>query len=281
LDTTVTAASDTERRTITISHTNKDGTLVTGTQREDGSREPLRAAQFKWSRRLGMWFMPQSRGRAARRGRIDQLAAGLRTAGFEVNVELEQYDPAAAFDAMQNAAGERTERLADRAHHQQQLGEARSPAGSDANERAAREHHDNAARAAEQSDAAVRQARRRENPVVMGRKMERLEAEERQLTRILQTATGDYAEQMRSRLTDVRAELAFLQTQIEQSGARKYAAADFKPGDLALVRGRWRKVKRVNRKTLAFETPYSWTDNYPYHEVTDRRATHKGHAAAA
>jgi len=265
LNTTATAAPDRQRRTITISHTNKDGTLVIGTQREDGSREPLRAAHFKWSRRLGMWFMPQSRGRAARRGRIDQLAAGLRDAGFEVNIEIEEYDAAAAFDALQNAAGERSERLADRAQHEQ-LGEAHSEPS------AAREPSDNVASAAERSNAAAREAKRRENPVVMGRKVERLQAEERQLTRILETATGDYAEQMRRRLTDVQADLKFLAEKIGQSGARKYAPEDFKPGDLALVRGRWAKVKRVNRKTLAVETPYSWTDNYPYHEVTARRA---------
>jgi len=158
LNTTATAAPDTQRRTITISHTNDDGTLVTGTQRGDRAREPLRAAHFKWSAQLGMWFMPQSRGCAVRRGRIDQLAAGLRDAGFEVKIEIDQYEPAAAFDALQNAAGERSERLADRAQHEQQLGEAHS----DPNERAAREHSDNAASAAERSDSAAREAKRRE-----------------------------------------------------------------------------------------------------------------------
>jgi len=116
----------------------------------------------------------------------------------------------------------------------------------------------------------------------MGRKVERLESEERQLTRILETATGDYAEQTHSRLTDVQADLKFLREKIEQSGARKYTPEDFKPGDLALVRGRWTKVKRVNRKTLAVETPYSWTDNHPYHEVTGRRAAdQQGEPASA
>ena len=226
--------------TITITHTNEDGTLVVGTERGDGSRDALRAARFRWSRSLGMWFMPQSRGRAARRARIDQLAGGLRDAGFDVEVQIEEYHPAAAFEALQGAATERSDRLAERAE--------------------------------ERSVAVARQAARRESPVVMGRKVERLEAEERSLKRILQTATGTYADRMRERHQEVQAEIAFLKDAIGQSGARQYTAAAFQVGDLARVRGRWREVARVNRKTLAFKTAYSWTDNYPYHEVTGRRA---------
>lgn len=226
--------------TITITHTNADGTLVQGTQRGDGSRDALRAARLRWSRSLGMWFMPQSRGRAARRARIDQLAAGLRDTGFDVEVQIEEYDPAAAFDALQTAAGERSDRLAGRAE--------------------------------EHSFAVARQAARRESPVVMGRKVERLEAEERSLKRILQSATGGYADRMRERHQEVRAEIGFLKEAIGQSGARQYTAADFQVGDHARVRGRWHEVARVNRKTLAFKTAYSWTDNYPYHEVTGHRA---------
>jgi hypothetical protein len=225
--------------TITITHTNEQGTLVAGTQRGDGSREALRAAHFRWSQRLGMWFMPQSRGRGARRARIDQLAAGLRAAGFKVRVDIETYDPAVAFDALQTAA-----------------------------------------RTGKRSDAATRQATRRENPVVMGRRAQRLEAEARRLTRILQTASGDYAENTQSRLNDVQADLTFLRAQIKRSGARQYTVADFKVGDLALVRGRWRKVKQVNPKTVAVETPYSWTDKYPYHEITDRRAADRSSECA-
>jgi hypothetical protein len=228
------------RDVISITHTNEDGTLVVGTKRGDGSRDALRAARFRWSRRLGMWFMPQSRGRAARRARIDQLAGGLRDAGFDVKVQIEEYDPATAFKALQGAASERSDRLAERAE--------------------------------KRSVAAGRQAARRESPIVMGRKVERLEAEERSLKRILQTATGTYADRMRERHQEVQAEIDFFKDAIRQSGARQYTAADFQVGDLARVRGKWREVARVNRKTLGLRTDYSWTDNYPYHEVTGRRA---------
>jgi hypothetical protein len=272
LNTTPTAApaSDTARQTITIRHTNDDGTLVTGTQREDGSREALRAGRLRWSRRLDAWFIPQSRGSAPRRERINQLASSLRDAGFHVNVEIEKYDPEATFDARQSAASDRSDRLADLAEREQKRGVERSQAAHDAF--AGIEHHQNATHAEERSTAAASAARRRENPVVMGRKVERLEAEERELKRILRTATGEYAERMRARQSEVQADISFLKERIEQSGAHQYTADDFNVGDQALIRGRWRTVKRVNAKSLSVETPYSWTDKYPYHEVTDRRS---------
>jgi hypothetical protein len=284
---------------ITISHTNEEGTLVEGTASGDGSRDALRAARFRWSRNLDAWFMPQSRGSAARRDRIDLLATGLREAGFTVMVEIAEYDPAAAFHARQEAGRQRGRRLDERAERERGLGEARDHAAHDAvagipvgqavaagrtedwhrntvgrsqgSMAAANEHHENAQSAAERADAARRQAARRESPVVMGRKVERMETEERSLTRKLATATGDYADRLKERLAVVQADLAFLRKATEETGARVFTKADFKRGDHALIRKTWRRVKKANAKTLAVETGYSWTDNYPYHEVTDRR----------
>jgi hypothetical protein len=284
---------------ITITHTNEDGTLVDGTTRGDGSRDALHAARFRWSRNLGMWFMPQSRGYGPRRDRIDLLAAGLRAAGFTVTVDIAEYDPAASFHARQEAGRQRGDRLDARAQQQRGLGEASGQAAHDAVagiptgqpvaagragnwQRAAigrsqgsmgvaNEHHQNAQSAAERADAARRQAARRESPVVMGRKVERLETEERDLNRKLATATGDYADRLKGRLQVVQSDLTFLRKAIKETGVRVFTKADFKPGDHALIRGTWRRVKKANAKTLAVETAYSWTDNYPYHEVTDRR----------
>ena len=143
---------------------------------------------------------------------------------------------------------------------------------ADRNMAAAVDHHRNAESAAERSEAAQRQAARRENPVVMGRKVERLEAEERSLKRILATATSDYADRMRERLAVVEEELRFLRQAIQDSGVRQYTQADFQKGDLARIRGRWHVVAKANAKTIAVETGYSWTDKYPYHEVTEQRS---------
>ena len=147
---------------------------------------------------------------------------------------------------------------------------------------AAVDHQRNADSAAERSDAARRQAARRQNPIVMGRKVERLEAEERSLNRILTTASGEYADRMRDRLAVVEADLQFLRQAIQDTGVRQYTKADFKKGDFARIRGRWRVVAKANAKTIALETGYSWTDNYPYHEVTGQRdADEAPHAHAA
>jgi hypothetical protein len=292
---------------ITITHTNEDGTLVDGTARGDGSRDALRDAGFRWSRNLDAWFMPQSRGSAPRLDRIDLLAAGLRKAGFTVTVEIAEYDAAATFNARQQAAGDRGERLDERAQQQRSLGEARDQAAHDAvagiplgqavaagptgswhrdaigrspgSMAAASEHHQNAQSAAERADAARTQAKRRESPVVMGRKVERLETEERDLKRKLASATGDYADRLKGRLQVVEADLTFLRKAIEETGVRVFTKADFKPGDHALIRRSWQIVVKANAKTLAVKTAYSWTDNYPYHEVTDRRDAPESAAA--
>jgi hypothetical protein len=136
---------------------------------------------------------------------------------------------------------------------------------------AASEHHGNAERAERRSDAARHQAERRENPVVLGRKVKRLEADERSLQRTLETASGEYAERTREKLGFVQADIEFCHRAIAETGVRQYTKADFKKGDLARVRGRWCLVRKANTKTLALESGYSWTDNYPYHEVTGQR----------
>jgi hypothetical protein len=243
--------------------------------------------------------MPQSRGYGPRRDRIDPLATALRNAGFTVTVEIAEYDPAAAFNARQEAGRERGERLDQRAERERGLGEGSDRAAHDAvanipvgqavaagrsgdwhrgalgrsraSTTAANGHHQNAQSAADRADAARRQAARRENPVVMGRKVQRLEAEERSLKRKLATATGDYADRLKGQLEVVEADLAFLRKAIEETGTRVFTKADFKPGDHALIRGQWRLVKKANAKTLAVATGYSWNDNCPYHEITDRR----------
>ncbi|MBM4498351.1 hypothetical protein GS469_06375 [Rhodococcus hoagii] len=47
-------------------------------------------------------------------------------------------------------------------------------------------------------------------------------------------------------------------------------AADVTPGDLVKVCGQWRKVKRVNPKSVSVETGYSWTDTVKYDDaITD------------
>lgn len=286
---------------IVIAHTNEEGTLVSGTSRGDGSRDALRASGFRWSRNLGVWYMRQSRGFAPRHERIDTLAAALRTAGFTVTVDIEQYDPASTFQARQNASDQHADAHAERAtkeheryatrrdaanaivamipmgqpilvgHHSERR-HRRDLARHDRNMRKAIEHGENAREATRRSDSVRAQAEARESPVVMGHKVARLQAEQRQLERRLAGATGEYAERLRARQHVIEEDVAFLQEAIERSGARVYTSADIQKGDLVQLRGRaWQLVVKANPKTVAVKTPYSWTDKYPYHEITGHR----------
>jgi hypothetical protein len=296
---------------IVIAHTNEEGTLVSGTSRGDGSRDALRASGFRWSRNLGVWYMRQSRGFARRHDRIDTLAAALRTAGFTVTVDIEQYDPASTFQARQDASDESADAHAERAEKESERYGARRDAANaivamippgqpilvghhserrhrrdldrhDRNMRKAIEHSHNADRAARRSDSVRAQAEARESPVVMGRKLARLQAEQRQLKRRLAGATGEHAERLRTRQHILEEDIAFLQDAIKRSGARLYTRADIQKDDLVQLRGRgWQLVVKANPKTVAVKTPYSWTDKYPYHEITGhRRPTNKPDASA-
>lgn len=54
---------------------------------------------------------------------------------------------------------------------------------------------------------------------------------------------------------------------IAEGELSNYSRATIKPGDRVRVRGRWSTVVRVNPKTVAVETGYSWTDKIPYGEI--------------
>jgi hypothetical protein len=59
---------------------------VHGSERGDGSRDVLEAHRLRWSRNLRCSYVPRSRDRPARG--LDSLAADLRDAGFDVDVQL-------------------------------------------------------------------------------------------------------------------------------------------------------------------------------------------------
>lgn len=283
---------------VVISHTNTEGTLVHGTSRGDGSREALRAVHFKWSSSLGCWYKPGSRGRAAKRATIEVLRQALADAGFTVTVEIADYDASEAFVTLQTHSGERADVHSSRAaranarsdeayrasneavrgiepgqpilrgHHSQRRHE-RDLARSHAHMSASVAHSRQAERSAGRAAEAERQTRRRENPVVMGRRIERLEAEQRTLERRLKGASE--APIARGELEDIKREIAFLRQAVAESGVKQYTKADIQPGDYVQIRGQWREVAKANTKTVAVKTACSWTDKYPYYEITGHR----------
>jgi hypothetical protein len=293
---------------ITISHTNDAGTLVHGTRREDGSRDALRAVRFKWSRNLSAWYMPNSRGRAAKRSRIAYLTEQLQAAGFEVQVEIDQYDAAEAFETLQTHDAERADAHADRGSreharsdesnrasraavagivpgqpilvgHHSEGRHRRDLARSDRHMRASIDRTARGNRADARSSSALGRARRREDPVRMGRRIERLEKDERTLERRLRGA-GE-APMTRGELADIKEEIAFLRQSIVDSGVKQYARGDLQPGDHVQIRGSWREVVKANPKTVSVKTAYTWPDKYPYYEVTDHRRPEQPSAPAS
>jgi hypothetical protein len=102
---------------ITITHTRAEGTIVGGTAKGDGSAEILKAAGFRWAPSLRAWIVAQSRDRAAATWKIDRAAEGLRAAGFEVDVAIDETPRAFAEAEADRAerAEERADRLASRA----------------------------------------------------------------------------------------------------------------------------------------------------------------------
>ncbi|MFD0417809.1 DUF3560 domain-containing protein [Streptomyces sp. NPDC127108] len=105
--------------TIEITHTRREGTLIEGTSRNDGSKEVLRAHHYpsgyttlaKWSRNLGCWYLPYSRDQRTSRPMLEALAERLRAKGFEVTVTIDETDRR----TFAEAEAERVERAEDRA----------------------------------------------------------------------------------------------------------------------------------------------------------------------
>ncbi|WP_146099079.1 DUF3560 domain-containing protein [Nocardia nova] len=100
--------------TLTISHTAEEGTLLTGTDRGDGTYEimvEVRKAigHWRWGRSLDGWYVVSSRDRQPKQYHIDYAARKLREAGYTVEVQLDR-----AARATEAAETDRARRQADR-----------------------------------------------------------------------------------------------------------------------------------------------------------------------
>jgi hypothetical protein len=95
---------------VEIIHTRADGTMAHGTTRGDGSAPILKRAGFRWAPSLKTWIVQQSRDRAVKSWIVDAAAEGLRAAGFEVTVSIDDTPRAFA-----EAEAERAERISERA----------------------------------------------------------------------------------------------------------------------------------------------------------------------
>lgn len=314
---------------LTITHTHAEGTMIEGTARGDGSADVLKRAGWRWSRNLGAWYVRRSRDHAPQTAMIERVAEQLRQAGHEVTVQIcddrrtfveVEADRIARESARAEALAAKAERhqqradaadaRADDAHHRlPPFGEPikvghhsegrhrRDLDRADRTMRQAAEAHDDAKESARRARVAASSTGARYNPVTVGNKIAKIEAECRSLRRHLEgytTRGGLYAETFPpatgARRERIETDLAAAEDQLAYwRGVRAQQAKDgqivahdnttISTGDAVKVRGDWRRVVRVNAKSVSVETGYSWTDRVSYHEVQDHRPaaqTHQG-----
>jgi hypothetical protein len=117
---------------ITLSHTPADGTLADGTSRGDSAGPVLKAHRFRYSRTLGMWYLPHSRDKSANTPLIERTAAALREAGHDVETIIDNDTTRSIAEAEAERieqAEARAERFSDYADNAATRSDARSTAG--------------------------------------------------------------------------------------------------------------------------------------------------------
>lgn len=243
--------------TLTIKHTDVEGTLLHGTSRGDRSAEVVKGLRWRWGRSIGCWYVPRSRDVPPKRALIAQTAAALEEAGFTVAVSIDA--AVAEQDEAEQRRGERAdaraERLQERAERhgaaaQQRWNASRELAdripfgqpilvGHHSQRRAERDaerirgHMDasvelqrKADRAAAAAAAAAADTGARHNPVTVANRIERLgaqlRADERELDKLVPAGltVSTYEETLRDRLEHTQAELEHWQ------GVRSQQIAD-------------------------------------------------------
>lgn len=325
---------------ITITLT-ADGTTADGTTRGDTAGPILkRAGGFMWSRNAETWVHNRTWHHGTRDLKARAAIAALEAAGIPCELIREDTAPAVATaedvaareDERRARAENRADRLSDRAdrleatadatyqrardmasiipfgqpilagHHSQGRDEryrARIAATGDRALETWRDAQETERRA---QAAAATSAHRDSLPTTL-RRIERLEAERRDVTRRLNgegahgrrymddgtvrenvAASGEYAARLEVRATELDAELTYWRGHVatlEAAGERVWTRTDFAPGDWALVRGnRWMPVVKANPKNLKLQSDLMpWPLDYPYGDVRARR-TAAEHAAA-
>lgn len=336
---------------ITLRHTPAEGTLVEGSRRGDGVWEVLKdlrsrgQGNWKWSREIGL-YLGQSRDKAAQMWKIEAAANALRDAGFEVGFEVDDTARRSFADAEQeryeraedragrfgeyadNAAGrshaawQRSHQISERfwmgqpilVGHHSERGARRDQQRMDDTMRRSIAEDDKAGYWADRAAAAEKYQDRRESVPRTLRRIEKLEAEARDIRRRLEgsgdevygtdkPATGGYRRRLLTRAISLADELAYWREHIKQQeaeGVKIWGPADFKVGDYVFD-GHWCQVERVNPKTLSVPSgnndhllrvvrrdtvthamgPSRWVRKIPYPEVRGRKSAEEMQAFLA
>ncbi|NRQ31222.1 DUF3560 domain-containing protein [Nonomuraea sp. NN258] len=278
---------------------------------------------FKFFPSIRMIGLRNSRDRVADRWAINAAAKALREAGFEVEVEIDDEhrdraqvleDRADRLDDRRDALERKAERHAgeaaaahDRAHqiserfaagqpilvgHHSERGARRDRKRMDAAMRKSIDEDKAAQSAADRANAVGRQMARSATPAVTRRRIERAEAELRQIQKNLDgyerrhldyagnpryiedhaPAQGDYREMQLARKAQLENQLEYDRAQLAAAiEAGEYVMWDkhnVHVGDVVHYWGiRARTVVKVNTVTVAVESGYSWPDKVKFTDI--------------
>lgn len=313
--------ADAEISRAWIAHTG-DGTLIHDTDRSDTELQRLiKAARFRWSRNLGAWYLPRAWHYDTRTRYVDQLVTAAAEAGRTIPVERDRTRSRTVAEVETDRV-DRAKRRADRLHARadqleqnaltdEQTARQRLSAwpfgqplvGSPAamqrqrsfmtRERArldrALHTYEQAQDRRRRAHAAEQTARANENPGVISRRIQRLQADLRRVERAIageqspwsKPATGESLDRLTAQADELREQIRWNEGALrdaEKNSGRLWAADDFRVGDEALIGSVWYPVKRVNRKSLTVPAllgmgsdHYSWTDTVPYDKIGGRR----------
>lgn len=301
---------------ITISHNHAEGTILSGSRKGDGVWEIVRLHGFRGSREVGL-YIRGSRDRDAQTWRIEAAATALRAAGFEVTVDIDdQWRPAADREAAYTErADERAERYDERASNEAGRRDARQAAADrtldmipggqpmmpghhsyrgDRNRRerawanmdAALVHDRQAGQLAERADAVRAHADAKENPRVVMRRIETLEADQRRWQRELAEAaasttdTTSYQQRVQREIDRLTENIAHQKAKLAQHAAAgtftAWAPDIIAKGDIVRGEFGWYVVKRVNRKSVSLDND-RWPTTLPYDKIYGRRRDGQQH----
>lgn len=146
------------------------------------------------------------------------------------------------------------------------------------------------------ADTATNTTAHRHNPGVIARRLDKLRADLRRAertrdghTRTLFTssqtgykhvettpaATGAHREQVLARIAELIDQITYWQSELDaarEAGTVLYDRTMIRPGDIVcLGRDQWRRVVKVNPKTIACETDMPWPLKTGYERITDVR----------
>lgn len=311
---------------LTIHHDYESGTTVEGTTRNSPAHLTLKAhPSWTWSRYATAWLLRSSRHRQSKPYAINEIERMLTEAGYTVerdivdtmpSVEQQETELSERMDVRADRLTERAGKLQVKADATRAKAEAvfdSIPAGqpllvdhhsykADRNRRELAwnnlgksiEQCAYADKLAQQAETASHHMGARNNPVSVGNRIEKLEADRRRLQRELDGEPGwitetdqqgqeqhrwgirhptrERADYLRRELTTLTEQIDYwkgVYAQLQSEGKASALGPDtVAKGDWVLCNGMWMRVRRVNKKSVTVPNPA-----FPSPRPGDKEAT--------